>query len=147
MCLHYELSIFGIFHRFTNTIATKKTLSSLLKLTVHVFILGWVAICAKVLRAGLVYRSDVFKSHSYMAWILFVPIEIPPDVLHEKSIYSRSAFFRPVVCLQYFLLMTLSCNSKDSFLYFSSVPFQESQRPRSTRAVSPNQTIPVCSCK
>ena len=32
VCLHYELSFFGIFHRFTNTIATKKTLSSLLKL-------------------------------------------------------------------------------------------------------------------
>ena len=31
VCLHYELSFFGIFHRFTNTKATKKTLSSLLK--------------------------------------------------------------------------------------------------------------------
>ena len=31
VCLHYEISFFGIFHRFTNTIATKKTLSSLLK--------------------------------------------------------------------------------------------------------------------
>ena len=30
-CLHYETSFFGIFHRFTNTIATKKTLSNLLK--------------------------------------------------------------------------------------------------------------------
>ena len=25
VCLHYEISFFGIFHRFTNTIATKKT--------------------------------------------------------------------------------------------------------------------------
>ena len=24
VCLHYEISFFGIFHRFTNTIATKK---------------------------------------------------------------------------------------------------------------------------
>ena len=118
------------------------------ELTGHVFTLGGVAFCEKVLRAGLVYRSDVFKSHSYTAWILFVPIEIPPDtMLHEKSIYFMSAFFRAVVCLQYFLLMTLSGNSKYSFLYFSPVPFQESQRPRSTRAVSPNQTISVCSCK
>lgn len=117
------------------------------ELTVHMYILGWVAFCAKVLGAGLVYRSDVFKSHSYMAWILFVSIEIPPDMLHEKSIYFMSAFIRAVVCLQYFLLMTLSCNSKYSFLYFSPVPFQESQRPRSTRAVSSNQTIFVCSCK
>ena len=32
VCLHYELlSFFGILHRFTNTIAIKKTLSSLLK--------------------------------------------------------------------------------------------------------------------
>ena len=31
VCLHYELSFFGIFHRFTKAIATKKTLSSLLK--------------------------------------------------------------------------------------------------------------------
>ena len=31
VCLHYEISFFGIFHRFTNTMATKKTLSSLLK--------------------------------------------------------------------------------------------------------------------
>ena len=31
VCLHYEISFFGIFHRFTNTIATKKTLSSLVK--------------------------------------------------------------------------------------------------------------------
>ena len=30
VCLHYELSFSGIFHRFTKTIATKKTLSSLL---------------------------------------------------------------------------------------------------------------------
>lgn len=57
------------------------------ELTGHVFILGWVAFCEKVLRARLVYRSDVFKSHFYTAWILFVPIEIPPDMLHEKSIY------------------------------------------------------------
>ena len=32
VCLHYEISFFAIFHRFTNTIATKKTLSSLLKI-------------------------------------------------------------------------------------------------------------------
>ena len=50
------------------------------ELTIHVFI-------PLVLGAGLVYRSDVFKSHSYTAWILFVPIEIPPDMLLEKSIY------------------------------------------------------------
>ena len=31
VCLHYEISFFGICHRFTNTIAIKKTLSSLLK--------------------------------------------------------------------------------------------------------------------
>ena len=24
VCLHYEISFFGIFHRFTNTIATEK---------------------------------------------------------------------------------------------------------------------------
>ena len=29
VCLHYEISFFGIFHRFTNTLATKN-LSSLL---------------------------------------------------------------------------------------------------------------------
>ena len=29
VCLHYEISLFGIFHRFTNTIATKKTFLSL----------------------------------------------------------------------------------------------------------------------
>ena len=26
VCLHYEISFFGIFHRFTNTIATKNLL-------------------------------------------------------------------------------------------------------------------------
>ena len=30
VCLHYEISFFGIFHRFTHTIAIKKTFSSLL---------------------------------------------------------------------------------------------------------------------
>lgn len=92
-------------------------------------------------------QSDVFKSHSYMAWSLFVSNEIPPDMIHKKSIYLVSAFIRAVVCLQYSLLMTLGRNSNYSFLYFSPVPLQESQRPRSTRAVSPNQTISVCSCK
>ena len=38
VCLHYELSFFGIFHRFTKTIATKKTLSSLLNITIYHFI-------------------------------------------------------------------------------------------------------------
>lgn len=36
---------------------------------------------------GFKLTVHVFKSHSYMAWILFVPIEIPPDMLLEKSIY------------------------------------------------------------
>ena len=68
-------------------------------------------------------------------------------VTREINLLYMSAFFRTVVCLQYFLLMTLSGNSKYSFLYFSPVPFQESQRPRPTRAVSPNQTISLCRCK
>ena len=37
VCLHYEISFFGIFHRFTNTIAIKKTLSSLLNIPARAY--------------------------------------------------------------------------------------------------------------
>ena len=36
VCLHYEISFFGIFHRFTTTIATKKPFQASLKIGFHI---------------------------------------------------------------------------------------------------------------
>ena len=87
VCLHYEIPFFGIFHRFTNTIATKKTFRASLN---------------KVARARLRFCSFYFRFRTRIPYEITYFCEWAKTIIKELTFSNVTVLYGMQQCVASF---------------------------------------------